>query len=386
MKSFLLCTLLGSSLLTPTIDQLKLIDHQELTADSKVKTPRKIQLVILFDTSNSMDGLLDQAKSRLWEIVNESGSLRYNGQIPILEIAMYDYGNTGIRDANFVRKQLDFTSDLDMVSQKLFGLRTNGGDEYCGAVIKDAVLDLNWSKDSKDLKMIYIAGNEPFNQGPVAFKEACSIAKNKDVIVNTIYCGDRMKGVREFWKEGATCSMGDYFNINSDREVVFIPTPYDDEINQFSQKMNSTYVSYNHFGSDRMDNQIEQDQNALKMGVSNGSLRAKAKISANYSNSSWDLIDAYLADSKVVSKMKKEDLPKELRGKTTKELQEIVDQKLTERNEIKLKISELSLKREAFIKKKKEETNVDETDDFGSAINQSILNKAIDLGFDKPMQ
>ena len=128
-----------------------------------------------------MDGLLDQAKSRLWEIVNESGSLRYNGQIPILEIAMYDYGNTGIRDANFVRKQLDFTSDLDLVSQKLFGLRTNGGDEYCGAVIKDAVLDLNWSKDSKDLKMIYIAGNEPFNQGPVAFKEACSIAKNKEL-------------------------------------------------------------------------------------------------------------------------------------------------------------------------------------------------------------
>ena len=299
---------------------------------------------------------------------------------------MYDYGNTGIRDANFVRKQLDFTSDLDLVSQKLFGLRTNGGDEYCGAVIKDAVLDLNWSKDSKDLKMIYIAGNEPFNQGPVAFKEACSIAKNKDVIVNTIYCGDRMRGVREFWKEGATCSTGDYFNINSDREVVFIPTPYDDEINQFSQKMNSTYVSYNHFGSDRMDNQIEQDQNALKMGVSNGSLRAKAKISANYSNSSWDLIDAYLADSMVVYKMKKDDLPIELRGKTAEELQEIVGQKLTERNEIKLKISELSVKREAFIMRKKEETNVDETDDFGSAINQSILNKAIDLGFDKPMQ
>jgi hypothetical protein len=33
---------------------------------------RKIQLVILFDTSNSMDGLLEQAKSRLWEIVNET--------------------------------------------------------------------------------------------------------------------------------------------------------------------------------------------------------------------------------------------------------------------------------------------------------------------------
>ena len=92
---------------------------------------RKIQLVILFDASNSMDGLLDQAKSRLWEIVNESGALRYNGEVPTLEIAMYDYGNTTIHNREFVRKQLYFTSDLDLVSQKLFALRTNGGNEFC---------------------------------------------------------------------------------------------------------------------------------------------------------------------------------------------------------------------------------------------------------------
>ena len=55
-----------------------------------------------------MDGLLEQAKSRLWEIVNETSELRRNGEIPILEIAMYDYGNDGIRNKNFIRKQLDF--------------------------------------------------------------------------------------------------------------------------------------------------------------------------------------------------------------------------------------------------------------------------------------
>ena len=137
--------------------------NTETDSPTSKDSKRKIQLVILFDTSNSMDGLLEQAKSRLWEIVNETSELRHNGEIPILEIAMYDYGNDGIRNKNFVRKQLDFTTDLDMVSKKLFGLRTNGGSEYCGAVIQDALMELSWSKDTRDLKMIYIAGNEPFN-------------------------------------------------------------------------------------------------------------------------------------------------------------------------------------------------------------------------------
>ncbi|RPI65426.1 MAG: hypothetical protein EHM44_00590, partial [Ignavibacteriales bacterium] len=38
------------------------------------KNPTKnnsIQLALLLDTSNSMDGLIDQAKSQLWKIVNE---------------------------------------------------------------------------------------------------------------------------------------------------------------------------------------------------------------------------------------------------------------------------------------------------------------------------
>ena len=52
---------------------------------------RKVQLVILFDTSNSMDGLLNQAKAKIWAIVNEVSALRYQGTIPQLEIAMYDY-------------------------------------------------------------------------------------------------------------------------------------------------------------------------------------------------------------------------------------------------------------------------------------------------------
>jgi hypothetical protein len=330
-----------------------------------------------------MDGLLNQAKSRLWEIVNESGSLRYNGEIPTLEIAMYDYGNTSIQNNRFVRKQLDFSSDLDLVSQKLFGLNTSGGDEYCGAVIEDALNQLEWSPNEKDLKMIYIAGNEPFNQGPVNYKEVCSIAQGKDVLVNTIYCGEYMQGVREFWKDGASCAEGDYFNINSDKKIVFIPTPYDDQINEFSNKINSTYVAYNGRGAARKSMQSVQDENAVQMNASVANMRAKAKISSNYSNGDWDLIDAFLADSTIIHKLKKEDLPAAIKEKSTKELELFVAEKLKEREQIKHQIAQLSIKRDDFIKEKRAEMNDGQVDDLGTAINNSILNKAIQLGFQK---
>ena len=51
-------------------------------------SPRKVQVAILFDTSNSMDGLIDQAKTRIWSIINELSALRYQGQMQTIERAL----------------------------------------------------------------------------------------------------------------------------------------------------------------------------------------------------------------------------------------------------------------------------------------------------------
>lgn len=45
----------------------------------------KIQLSILLDTSGSMQGLIEQAKSRLWNIVNTLTTLKYKGVTPDIE-------------------------------------------------------------------------------------------------------------------------------------------------------------------------------------------------------------------------------------------------------------------------------------------------------------
>jgi len=69
------------------------------------------------------------------------------------------------------------TADLDKVSEAMFALRTNGGDDYGGQVISVATQQLAWSGSNKDVKCIFIAGNEPFSQGTVDFRDACKASQ-----------------------------------------------------------------------------------------------------------------------------------------------------------------------------------------------------------------
>jgi hypothetical protein len=134
-----------------------------------------------------MDGLINQAKAQLWEIVNELSYAKYGIQKPNLEIALYEYGNSTLpMEEGYIRQVLQFSSDLDEISEQLFSLTTNGGQECCGAVIQTSLQELSWGKNKDDLRLLFIAGNEPFTQGKINYEEAIADAKEKDVVINTI--------------------------------------------------------------------------------------------------------------------------------------------------------------------------------------------------------
>jgi hypothetical protein len=156
----------------------------------------KIQVALLLDTSNSMDGLIEQAKSRLWNIVNTLTTLKYDGKTPDIEISLYEYGNDRLSaESNYINQIVPLSTDLDLISEKLFSLSTNGGEEYCGAVIQDATKKLSWGNDNNNMKLIYICGNEAFNQGRISYKEAIANAKKNNIYINTIFCGNQKEGI-----------------------------------------------------------------------------------------------------------------------------------------------------------------------------------------------
>lgn len=347
---------------------------------------KKVQVAILFDTSGSMDNLIDQAKSRIWNIVNEISELRFEGELPTMEFSLYEYGNDGLAAAdNYLRQILNFTTDLDDLSQKLFALSTNGGSEYCGAVIQKALDDLAWTSNQDDLKMIYIAGNEGFDQGTVDYQKACTNAKSKSVYINSIFCGGYEEGVHLKWFDGADCSGGDYFNIDTDKAIVHIPTPYDKEIQLYNDSLNSTYYGFGDEGLRKKEMQVREDQNAKVMNTSVAAERSISKSKKGvYKNSSWDIVDA-VEEGKDITEIEEEALPEEFKNKTKEEKLALIEEKKEDRAKYQAKIGELATLRDNFIadeKKKRAEQGV-EVDDFGSSMNQSIEKRAKSIGFVK---
>jgi hypothetical protein len=312
---------------------------------------QNIMLALLLDTSNSMDGLIDQAKSQLWKIVNELAAAKCDdGSRPNIKIALYEYGNDNLPSSEgYIRQVNGLTDDLDLISEKLFALRTRGGNEFCGQVIQTSLNQLAWSTSNADLKMIFIAGNEPFTQGSVSYRMACSLAKDKGVVVNTIFCGPFEEGLSTDWKAGSDIAGGTYMSIQQDRRTVYVATPYDDRIDECNNRLNNTYIYYGASGERKKGMQSEQDQNAASYGSSNKAERTISKSSHAYKNSSWDLVDAAKDNEKVITETKEEELPKEMRGMSTAQRKAYVTQKAEERKKIQSEIQELSKKRQEYI-------------------------------------
>ncbi len=325
---------------------------------TKAETPKPtlekdqtIMLALLLDTSNSMDSLIDQAKSQLWKIVNQlAGAKCSDGVRPNIKIALYEYGNDGLPSSEgYIRLVSPLTNDLDLISEKLFSLTTNGGNEYCGYVINRSLKQLDWSSSNADLKMIFIAGNEPFTQGPIPYSMACGLAKEKDVIVNTIFCGPFSEGVETSWKHGAVLANGTYMSIEQDRKTVYVASPYDAKIDALNSQLNDTYIYYGSSGARKKEAQAAQDQNAESYGQANKVERAVSKSSHAYKNSTWDLVDAVKDDSKVIEKTESESLPAEMKGMSVDERKQYVTKKADDRSKIQKEIQVLSEKRKTYI-------------------------------------
>lgn len=340
-----------------------------------------VQIAILLDTSNSMDGLIDQAKSQLWKIVNEFNDAKQGDKTPVVQVALYEYGNNNLSvGTNYIRQVLPFTRDLDKVSEQLFKLTTNGGDEYCGAVIRDALDKLAWDKDGQVYKAIFIAGNEPFTQGPVSSRDACKSAIQKGVVVNTIHCGNQGDGEGGGWRTGATLAEGRFLTIDQDKAVVHIEAPQDKEITKLSIELNKTYITYGKDGARGEANQTAQDSNAISYEKAGASVqRALTKASKNYRNSSWDLVDANKKEGVKLDKIKEEELPSELKQLKPEERQAYVDQKAAEREKIQSEINRLNQERQKYVAEKAKETSGDDTLDkaVSKVVREQAAKKAI---------
>ena len=310
-----------------------------------------VQIAILLDTSGSMEGLIEQAKGQIWRIVNEFINAKQKGRRPALEVALFEYGKDTLpASTGYIRLIAPLTNDLDKISEELFKLRTSGGDEYCGWVIKDAVERLAWSKFPDAFKAIFIAGNEPFTQGPVDYAKSCKAAIEKGIIVNTIHCGADGVGVQTKWQDGALLAEGKYMVIDHNQAVVHFDAPQDKDIARLGVELNKTYVAFGAAGQANLARQSAQDANSSSLASQGSSVqRALAKSSVYYCNNSWDLVDACKGTNFRLSTVKPEELPVEMRKMTEVERKSYVATKAQEREKLQAEINRLNSDRTKYV-------------------------------------
>ena len=345
-----------------------------------------IQIAILLDTSGSMEGLISQARSRIWDIVNVMTTARKNGQRAEFQVAVYQYGSDHLPPGEgFLTMVQPFTTDLDAISEKLFALTIGGSEEYCGQVMNSALRQLSWNAtpasaplSSLPLRILIIAGNEPFTQGPVDYQKPVADAKQRGVLVNTIYCGPYIDGERSGWLNAAHLGGGAFNAIDQNRKFIEIPCPQDDELMRLNSELNGTYLAYGAKGGAGQSRQVMQDATNLAASPAAALSRTAAKSSLNYSNSQWDLIDADTEKTADIEKISTQDLPEIMRPMTIPERKTHIAKLKARRVEIQAQIRELSAERTKFLNNHRSKPSGETLD---SAIIKAIREQAVSAGF-----
>jgi hypothetical protein len=325
------------------------VQHQiaaEPVRDSQQDT---VQIAILLDTSSSMDGLINQARSQLWSMVDQMGRMTrvVDGKTRgvKIELALYQYGNDTLsKESGYIQQVLPFTGDLDKVSEKLNGLFTNGGSEYVPEVIETATTQLQWNKDAA-LRFIYVAGNEEFDQGPVTAAHAMAAAAAHDINVQLIFCGAK-EGT---WENAAKLAKSDLMSIDQNSVAQYVAAPQDADILRIGQQINATYIAYGASGQASVARQQKADKDSAKLSPKVALERAQLKGKKAYDNRTWDIVDANKNDGDFLAKTADAELPSELQGKSIEEKKQIVATKTAEREALQKQLAKLEADRTAYL-------------------------------------
>lgn len=337
-----------------------------------------IELVICLDASGSMNGLIDAARQKLWAIVSD---LALAVPTPELRVALLTYGNDGhaVRDG-WVALQTPFTSDLDLVSERLFAVTTNGGTEYVGRVL-EAAGALGWSSLPDAMQLILVAGNESAQQDSLVnvFRQSQDLIA-RGIVVNAVYCGPAEDNIAPAWREVAQHGEGTFATIDHNHGTIVIETPFDELLGTLSSELNLTYIPFGASGNAGAANQLKQDKNAAGMNAAAEAARAVTKSSAMY-ECSWDLVDACKAGTVVVADLDSEDLPEAMKNLSAAERQEYIDNMARTRTTIQAKIAALKIDRDAFIREEMSRKALDDSKAFDHAVRQAIRRQASSKGF-----
>ncbi len=182
-----------------------------------------IQVVLLLDASGSMNELFTAAANSMERVLHSLKNAKLNGKKTKVNVGVVIYGQAHKDGAPI--KLSGFTTNVRNLKKRLSEVSCDGSNEECGAAIAFATQPrhFEWNNRERDdmLKVIFIAGNEEFNQGPIDYKKAIETATSQHIIINTIHCGES----DETWENAAELGNGTGLTLNIDASTATPVTP-----------------------------------------------------------------------------------------------------------------------------------------------------------------
>lgn len=168
-----------------------------------------IQVVLILDASGSMEPLFQAASACMEDVMIALSHAEVNGKKAKVNVGIITYGQMAQNGAPI--KISPFTTVVGKIRSQLAKVTCDGGNEPCGAAIAYAVENFEWNRRERGnmLKVIFIAGNEHFNQGNVDYRMAIKKAREQNIIVNTIRCNTN----DDEWKAAAILGNGECLDM-----------------------------------------------------------------------------------------------------------------------------------------------------------------------------
>jgi hypothetical protein len=345
-----------------------------------------IDVVFCLDLSGSTNGLIDDVREKLWDIVNQVNSFR---PAPDFRIGVVAFSRPSFGAKNgYVKVLHKLTSDFDALNFELYKLKPSieKGDQLVGEAIRVSVNNMNWANDDDALKVIYVTGNGMVNMGGNDFRSACDLAVKKNIILNTLYCRTRNNAEKELpgWREIARLGGGEQYDIRVHKRTPVILTSTDpSEMRTLSEKLTDTYMYFGEKGEERYKMMASNDKNAMVANDMSFESRLFYKISDRYQfhQQSWDLVDYIKMSNSPLTEIDQKFLQEANRFKTPAELKELSLKKKDERTKIISYLRRhLPYDRQAVINKKLEDRDIDKADIFERVVINSLNDLAATRG------
>lgn len=308
----------------------------------------KVEVVFVLDTTGSMAGLIKGAQQKIWSIANAIISAQPK---PLIKFGLIGYRDRG---DDYVTKVYGLSDNIDKVYENLMAFNANGGGDTPESVNKalyDALHGMQWTQSRNALRIIFLVGDAPPHmdyQENYTYKSLCAEARQRDIIINTIQCGDDSDTER-YWKEICSLSSGKFASIDQSGGVVAtVDTPMDKDLAALNSELGKTLVPY---GGERERGDLMAYQHKSE-AMAPAVQAERAKFNAgSLSVSKSDLVDAVKNKEVKLDDIGAAELPAELQTMDKSKREAYILDQGKKRDDLKKKISDISKKRDEYIQK-----------------------------------